>query len=330
MSFSWRWLLALLIAYGVMEGWAQLRFSLHNVEMPMGIRKNMGMNPFDAFKLRSGYSGTSFSGKAFETDEHGFRVGPHSHRLPPGGILLAGDSRVFGYPLPWEETLQARLEDGLGERVRLQAYPGGSVASFNHEMWTLGVFDRLTPQPKAVHYFYDRQDIYGDRDLRRELARKDGLWKRRVKLALGGYLWNRWATQFKTWNAGWAEPWPWEEAAPVPVSAPKGPPGSTPILLDPVSEAELLVLKEACAKRGVELVVHYLPRFLELYVRDSSMTEALGAFCRGHGITYWDGYAHFDERAKGEVPWLKGVFLDVHEGIHFKARVFEDLAKDWP
>jgi len=210
-SSRWRWLFCLVVAYICFEGWAQYRFIRQNVYMPMGIRANMGADFYEAFKLRANFCGLAPIGHLFLTDPYGFRIAPDppSHLLEIPTLLIGGDSRIFGYSLSWDQGFVAHLQKHYRGPIHLQAFPGGSPALFNHEMWTLGLFDRLQPKPEVVVYDYDRDDGYGDRSFKQQSAQPQ--WRRSLthfKLALGGYGISRAQAIFRSFWRQWQEPFP--------------------------------------------------------------------------------------------------------------------------
>ena len=206
----WRGLICLLIAYLSFEFWAQIRFAQKNIFMPMGIRANMGVDFYDTFKLKPHFRGEAPNGDLFVTDQHGFRIAPN----PPTpsqvqAILVGGDSRIFGFSLPWGQGFTPALQKLHGGHVHQQAYPGGSPALFNHEMWELGVFDRLDPKPSILVYDFDRLDGFGDQAYKSQLKQPE--WRKgmtRLKRSLGGYGLQRVQTVARGFLKQWKEPWP--------------------------------------------------------------------------------------------------------------------------
>lgn len=348
----WRWLLCLAIAYTTFEAWAQYRFARENPLTPFGMRANMGVDFYDAFKPIANFRGRSVQGELFITDKNGFRLPEHRATASNSTtFLIGGDSRIYGYSLPWKENFSAALQRLHGGHVHLQAFPGGSPALFNHEMWKLGVFDSIEPKPNVVIYDYDSHDGYGDRDFKIQQTRsayKNTLT--RLKLSIGGYGIQRLLTVARGFLQQWGEDWPqgWSLSLSSPstpsqsevsktlaqVPAPiqqKTSPASRPewrhrssVTID---HEELRIMSKECKQRGVRLILLYQPRLLEISGRDSKMLDELAALCRKLDIELIETFSDVDAsifKDDGDFPdW----FADPQEGIHLTSEALEHTAK---
>jgi len=313
----------------------------------------MGVDYYDAFKLRKNFSGTARCGHVFRTDEFGFRFSGTRRRSDDDpSILVGGDSKIFSYSLPWEEGFGAKLEGLVDAPVYLQAYPGSSPALFNHEMWDLGVFDCLEPKPEVVIYDYDRQDGFGDRDFKQQRANPPALFSlKRIKLLLGGYAWNRAQAFVRPYGQKWNDPWPWEGKASAGKRKPKSKQVTSRASLsdekakalpekgeeklkpkkegwkhgrsNSIDRAELERMKKECDQREVRLVILYLPRLVELVARDSKMRDELEALCLELDIEFFDAFEPIDASLVSKEKSLSDWFKDPDEGIHCSAKAFD-------
>ena len=333
-----RCLLALVIIYMVAEHWAQVRFFHSNPLMPSTMRKNLGLHPLDAFRLKPNFDGWSQKGLRYRTNELGFRVGETrkgQHKSSDHVILLGGDSRIFGYALEYSGTVSAQLEHESDIRVHQQAFPGSSPAIFNVQIWDEQLWDQLKPQPNLVIYGYDRDDIWNDLSFKPEYQNSQSFtWTspRIIKLTLGGYLWNMANLKKKaflarsSWTPPWWEAWEkkWDQpelvavpAAQVEASIPAPPQASQ--RSNPICRESLLKMKRQCEQRGVPFLLMYLPRSLELLYDDSKMRDELKVFCQTEKFTLLDLYEVFSERCADNKELVATWFLDLEEGIHFSA-----------
>lgn len=354
-------LLGLLVSYIVAEAWARYRFDVNNPLMPSHMRNNIGLHPLDAYRLKPDFEGFSRSGLHYKTDAHGFRIG---RDVRPDGfpLLLGGDSRAFGYALPYEDSVAGKLEaDESFKKLRVyqQAFPGGSPAIFNVQMWEEGLWDRLRPQPKVVVYAYDRDDVWNDRSFLLEYERIKGkTWStRHLKCAMGGYLWNMLNLKKKSFWAKYdVEPLWWKDSKTSTPSSMESKVPSTPKLPQvqvqkaAIAEGSLLELQKQCAERGVPFVLVHLPRFVELIGRQSSVSDTLERFCHQHGINFINLYRYMDSMAQSlpekadvgttttfehgfgpRADLIFSWFLDPKEGIHYSSQgsllVAEEIAK---
>ena len=321
------------LAYLVLEGWAQWRFSRNSSYMPMGIRSNIAMNSLEAFRLKPHYHGVSRSGLLYTTNEFGFRINPEGVKNQAQGkaILLGGDSRIFGYALPYQDTIAALLEQN-GYGLQQQAFPGSSPAMFNVQMFAEGVVDRLSVKPQILIYGYDREDLWNDQIFRKELQeKKDGFSLRWLKIQLGGYFWGMCVQKVRSFSSR-TKTWPtWleldnskknkKEAVPTPSHETLlKPTASTAGRHLPVSRAEILLMKAQSQSRGMKFVLLYLPRFLELLCDDGSMRDNVKIFCEAEQLEWIDGYELLMHRAQGDKNVIATLFLDPHEGIHYSKK----------
>lgn len=318
-----RWCVCLVLIYISMEAWAQWRFSQNGIFLPANIRKNIAMNSLDAFRLKSSYRGVAKNGMAFVTDDVGFRIAPAPQTQPESApLLLGGDSRVFGYALPWGETLAAILHEKKSP-VRLQAFPGSSPAMFNRQIFQEGLIEKLGDVDTVI-YGYDPFDVYNDQKFVEEIRQQEQyLSLRRLKVYLGGYAYTlikqkirTWQSRFKLvpqwWNSTSAET---KKTTSLDTKTPTG--VARKDRVNPISEDSLLEMKQHCDKLKLKLCLFYCPRMLELMQNNTKTKDRFVEFCEINGIAHIDFFnifkAHQNQHGFDATHW----FLDPHEGIHY-------------
>ncbi len=316
--------------FAAMEHWAQWRFSQNATFLPANIRRNIAMNSLDAFRLKPSYCGVSKNGMSFTTDEFGFRTATSSQsQTPPTTLLLGGDSRVFGYALPWQETLAALLNK-KEHSVRLQAFPGSSPAMFNHQLFEERLINKLN-KIEHVIYGYDPFDVYNDQTFMREIEKEKQYFSlRRLKVFFGGYAYTLLRQKLKAWQSKlqWQPNW-WEHptASPVKSNATQVKRATTtaaPERVNPISKDALLKMKQECQNNNLSLCLFYCPRMLELMQNNTRTKDRFVNFCLQNEIEYIDFFSIFKayqvEHRVDATHW----FLDPHEGIHY-AKSANDL-----
>jgi hypothetical protein len=306
-----------------MESWAQWRFSQNATFLPANIRRNIAMNSLDAFRLKPSYFGVSKKGMSFTTDKLGFRTAtPPQRQTPLATLLLGGDSRVFGYALPWQETLAALLNK-KELSVRLQAFPGSSPAMFNHQLFEEELIHKLN-KIKHVIYGYDPFDVYNDQKFAQEIEKEVQHFSlRRLKIFLGGYAYTLFRQKLKAWQSKvqWLPNW-WEHPPASPVKSiatqvERATNTVAPIRVNPISKGALLKMKQGCQKNNLNLCLFYCPRMLELMQNNTLTKDRFVNFCLENEIEYIDFFSIFKayqlEHHVDATHW----FLDPHEGIHY-------------
>ncbi len=316
----------MILAYGCLESWARYRFDLQNTVFPSRLRANMGLNRYEAFRLKPDRRARSRAGIEYRTDELGYRVGS---RISTANVslLLGGDSRVFGLGLPYELTVAGLLETG-GLRVRQQALPGGSPAFFEHDLFRVGQLARMDPRPRWALYAFERDDPGDDAIFLAEIARRYP-WtsSRRVKLALGGYFWNMLHIKANSFMArgSYQPPGGLRDLAQgfflKHEEAQESPAASLPTsgFSMGASAAVLERTFAACRERGLRPALLYLPRLDELASSDSARIRAVRAWAAATGTDLLDGYLAFDNRCHGDGLLAARYFADAEEGIHYNA-----------
>jgi hypothetical protein len=313
--------------------------------MPSNLRKNIGLHPLDAYRLVKNYDGKSPSGLHYKTDQLGFRVGREKLQGRSETWLLGGDSRIFGYALAYDATIPHFWQSSMEQlEVRMQAFPGGSPMMFNVQIWEEGLWESISPKPTRIIYAYDRQDLFNDRDFLSEYQRSQNwLYPRRLKVLLGGYLWNMMNVKKKSFTSRF-DPKPkwWDDMVSEPMedevvleqkSTPPAKVNKVKKLSrsNPIAKSSLLEMKKWCMKENVQFSVLYLPRMLELMFDDPKMNEELKAFCLESGIDYLDIYGPLVAKANGDGSKVVEWFLDYREGIHFSKegnRLIAELVLD--
>jgi len=316
--------LSLILGYVTLEFWAQTRFYVSNVDFPSTMRNNMGINLYDAFKLKANYRGTAPNGIEYATDTLGFSINPKVERKAGQGLLIGGDSRAFSLFLPWQASMAGQLERA-GEKVFLQAFPGSSPAMFNHDMFTLGGLVKFNKEVKRVYYVYDRNDAFGDRQFSNE-CRNPLAWYslRNLKLKLGGYFWNMLSIKFRSFMKKAeiktsAEVEVAETSAPVVhESLPTGFEIHTP---------SLEVMKRECDELNLPLVLIYLPRYWEIVSEDPSVSNDLKRVCAQLSIPLINLYPTYVQLCARQVEAIRPYFIDLDEGIHLSEKGLNVVSK---
>lgn len=309
------------LAYACLEGGARLRFHYNNPQMPSTMRQHMGVNRYEASKLVANFDGHSITGIHYRTNEFGFRCGTTSPR-GDHSLLLGGDSRIFGWGMEYTDTVAGMLEE-QGLKVHQQALPAGSPAFFNHEIFELGLIDRLQPRPATAIYAYDPNDPNDDHDFVRQMGETfEWYAPRRIKLILGGFFWNMLNVKLRSFVArgeeGSAANWHWTESAAEPVTPETVPSAAEGGLsLQPQTVELLDAMHARCDEHGVRLILLYLPRRNELISRHSPGREAFARWCESRKVPWIDAFAVFDGLFRGDVDKMASIFIDIEEGIHF-------------
>lgn len=318
--------LAILASYVTLEFWAQVRFGLQNSALPFGLRKNMGVNLYDAHHLTPDFYGRSNRKNiAYKTDQNGFSINPESTPVFKQKILIGGDSRAFSLFLPWEDSLAGQLE-AKGQGVYLQAFPGSAPALFNHDLFDRKKIQALSPRPERIYYIYDRNDTFGDQQFEKELMNPLPWYSpRSIKIALGGYFWNMANVKFKSFlnkasfskSAQLAA----EEKPPENKQAPiEKPPSLSRNETFRVHRPALDRMRQECESLQIPLVMVYIPRFAELISQDSFVRDDLKAWCQSASIDYIDLYEPLEKICDQKADTVRPYFLDLNEGIHFSEK----------
>lgn len=161
--------LSLAISLGLAEGLLRIKNSSmtnYDIEMwrygkELKIRRPEPMLDFDHVKSKSAI----LQNVEIRLNEHGLRGGPLS-ALPPGGrrILFLGASITFGWGVPEQDTVEAKLETMLSaiDKQPVQVLNAG-VGNYNTERYVSRFFDELTdlhPTDIVVHYcLRDAEDL---------------------------------------------------------------------------------------------------------------------------------------------------------------------------
>ncbi|MBF0245879.1 MAG: hypothetical protein HQL31_11530, partial [Planctomycetes bacterium] len=318
-----------LLAYFTMEAWARVRFYLNNAHMPADIRQNIGVNLFKAYRLRPNYLGVAPCGVEYRTDEHGFRTGAVSPADSVGTLVLGGDSRIFGLGIAYGQSVAGLLESRGKWKVYQQALPGGSPAFFLHQMVDLGNLDSLVHVPDRIVYAFDEEDFRNDREFAAEMAVEHGPFSpRRIKLALGGYLWSMLKIKFDSFRARssdvkgdslarlFGQDGKADKLSPLE--------GDRPALK--IKEMELAPIDgmiRAAAARGMGFLLVYMPRAPDLLSRSCPLSVLLEEHLKGQRAEYLDLFRVLDRHCKGEEALVRELFFDYDEGIHFNVRGLE-------
>jgi hypothetical protein len=325
-------LLTCMVSYLTFEFWAQMRFGLQNPTLPFGLRKNMGVNLYDAHRLSPNFYGHSIKkGIAYKTDEHGFSINPKVQLEFEQKILIGGDSRAFSLFLNWEDSLAGQLEIA-GQGVYLQAFPGCAPALFNHDLFDLKKIHALNPKPERIYYIYDRNDVFGDKQFAQEL--KNPLpWyaPRRIKLALGGYFWNMINIKAQSFlsKASIEKPRNTQEEriaqnqSKAESEKPQGSRQETFL----VDRATLNRMQRECHTQQIPLVMVYIPRFAELISQQPFVRDDLQDWCQSVSVDFIDLYEPLKKICDKKLETIRPYFLDLEEGIHFSPKGMSVIAE---
>ena len=325
-----RIVLAIIIFYVILESLARYRFEYYNPYMPISIRANMGLNSYDAMHFKRNFDKTSLKGIHYITDEYGFRHGGKLKDLHKPTVLLGGDSRIFGYSLKYKDTVSSLLEKSNQFNIYQQAYPGSSPALFNYGIFENGLYDKLKIAPNYIIYAYDRCDCYNDDVFEQELKENEnGTTLRKLKLMLGGYAWNMcyrklgfFMNQKKFQEKNKIEVIQNEEnkIEVIQNEEDKIVPTQPKITDIPIRTSALNRLRNYSKGFKVPLIMLYLPRAEELYIRDSRVRDRLLKWTTENEVIFIDGYAEFDQLIQGELKKMEPFFIDLSEGIHFSPK----------
>lgn len=323
-----RLLLALIIFYVFFESLARYRFEYNNPTLPLSIRANMGLNSYEAMRFNAKVDEVSLKGIHYLTDEYGFRHGGKEKTPDKPTILLGGDSRVFGYSLKYENTVAAILENSGNYNIYQQAYPGSSPAIFNYGIFEKNLYSKLKLRPNYILYAYDRCDCYNDDVFNSELKENEkGTKLRKLKLMVGGYAWNMcmkklsvFLNQKKPFNETKEQTVEVKKNETVNHEAEEKKTKNFKITDIPVRTSILNELKNYSLNSDVALIIMYLPRSEELYLRDTRVRDRILNWTKNNQIVFIDGYKEFDDLIQGDLNKMRPFFLDLNEGIHFSAK----------
>lgn len=300
-----------------------MRFNWNNPEMPMGLRAQLGMNHYEAYRLTPHFEATSKTGVLYKTDHLGFRTGPENVSSPRQHLLLGGDSRTFGYLLPYEKTIASMLENKYQIDVYLQALPGGSPAFFIHDIFDQQKWAQLKPKPEIIIYAYDVYDGFGDRDFLKSLNLDEKTrFLRKLKLSLGGYFWGMSREKLKSYLGRLSTP-PALSFSEYPDELEKNKKGQKNEKRKlknwdvPVHTPTFNRLSEESQKHQVDAYILYLPRFAELVFRDDAGRNIIKNECIHAGLGFIDAFQEIDRMSQGDAEKIKPYFIDWQEGIHF-------------
>lgn len=309
--------LTICLSYGVFEFWAQFRYDLNNPHVPMSLRKNMGLNTYDAMKLIPNFSGWSGSGVYYKTDPFGFRVPSQSVNRSRGPVLLGGDSRIFGYTMSFEESVAGVLERKHDIKVYLQAFPGGCPSMCYYDMFEDGKFFLLPEKPKFFIYAYDRNDVYNDKTFEYQLKNEYAWYSpRRLKLMLGGYAWNMSRVKVRAFKGRMKQ----NEKTIQSKEQKSGEIQSNYWYKTEISTAALDKIFKKMKSLKVRSYLLYLPRLTELIAKNDVLSNQLKAYCESRQLGFIDGYKAFHQIFQGDIERMRPYFLDLREGIHFSAK----------
>ena len=316
---------SLILIYITVEYWAQYRFELNNRVIPFGMRNNMGVNYYDAFKLKPNFEGVSGIGINYKTDEFGFSINPNKKNKVNKEILIGGDSRAFGLFLNWKETLAGKLE-AENVFVYQEAFPGNSPALFNYDLFEKGYFEKLKSKPKKVYYIYDSNDLYSDSSFMKQISVEYPWYSlRRLKLSLGGYSWSMLSLKVRSFlkKGEIKEVVIKKEGAKLDVNKKKSTASKS---ITHIHSLSLDQIKKNLDQQGVEFVLIHLPRSLEIFARNTSVKNDLEKWAATNSVkclSLYDKMVSFHEEG---IEFLKPYFIDIREGVHLSEKGSELLA----
>ena len=314
--------LSVVLCYATLEYWAQMRFSLSNPTFPFGLRKNMGVNLYDAHCLTRNFLGVSGSGIVYATDKYGFLVNPRGSLKKEKMILIGGDSRAFSLFLNWNDSLAGQLE-GAQVGHFMEAFPGNSPALFNHHLFSNHLIEEINPKPHRIYYLYDRNDTFSDQQFVKELANPLPWYSSRsIKLMLGGYFWNMVSIkvrsflkkenliQKKTDLVEKENNLSLEKQNHQAVIHKRN-------LSFRVYRDSLTDMKKYCHAVRIPMTILYIPRLTELLAANSYVRDDLKNWCDQSSVPMIDLYEPMQAICGGNVDNLRPYFIDLQEGIHF-------------
>lgn len=318
-------ILTCLVVYVTLEFWAQKRFALKNPTFPFGLRKNMGVDLYDAHHLSPGFHGhATRKNIAYKTDQQGFSINPKGDPDFEQKILIGGDSRAFSLFLHWQDSLAGQLQ-AAGQGVYLQAFPGSAPALFNYDMFDRKKIHALQPKPERVYYIYDRNDAFGDRQFTKELANPLPWYApRRIKVALGGYFWNMINLKINSFLSKAKPKIPkevnQENSKAVNSSSIKKESRESKQEMFRVHRPALDRMLNECRALKIPLVMVYIPRYAELIHSSPFVRDDLKNWCLTAGVDFIDLYEPLEKICDQNAENIRPYFLDLYEGIHFSPK----------